>query len=66
MVQTGNKLAGTWLTLLSPLENAAFLMGTGDCIAQLVVEEKTAQQYSLVRTAKFASFGLVSVSENLS
>ena len=33
-------------------------MGIGDCISQVFVEKKNANDYNLTRTAKFAAVGL--------
>lgn len=40
-------------------------MGTGDFLSQVFVEGKSKNEYNLIRTAKFAGFGLfVAVSIN--
>ena len=33
-------------------------MGMGDCLSQVFIEKKTASEYNVFRTAKFAGFGL--------
>lgn len=39
--------------------STALLMGTGDILSQVFVEKKTRSQFNVIRTVKFASFGLV-------
>ena len=43
--------------LLSRSLILGILMGTGDVIAQFVVEKKSMQQYEFERTARFLVFG---------